>query len=149
MRSLFPIATGFRHVVEVGLQALLIVAIVVTLLLALAPVYKPADFLSGANDADARSRYTGSLRADPDTVQAGDHFDVVGCNYDTDLGNVIVSFTGGSWGSELDSDGCFRIEHIPALSGDTLAPGTYEISARQKVGKRWRETGETYIKVVR
>jgi hypothetical protein len=34
------------------------------------------------------------------------------------------------------------------LSGDTLPPGTYEVSAYQRVRKRWVETGETTVTVV-
>lgn len=92
--------------------------------------------------------YTGTLVATPSTLHAGDYFDVSGCGYDMSLGNVVVGFTGGSWGSPLDADGCFTIPDIPALSGDTLPPGVYAVTAYQKVRKRWRETGETTVTVV-
>jgi len=92
--------------------------------------------------------YTGSLTATPNVVHAGDEFTVSGCGYDTSKGNVIVGFAGGSWGSALDSDGCFTIAHIPALSGDTLPDGTYEVSASEFNGKRWTETGDTFVTVV-
>ena len=92
--------------------------------------------------------YPGTLVATPDVLQAGDYFTVTGCGYDRDLGNVIIGFTGGSWGSPLDDEGCFTIPDIPALSGDTLPPGTYEVSAYQRVRKRWVETGETTVTVV-
>jgi hypothetical protein len=98
--------------------------------------------------AGKHNSYTGSLTATPNILRAGDYFDVHGCGYDTAKGNVIVGFTGGGWGSALDSDGCFTIEHIPALSGDTLPDGTYEVSASQFNGKRWVETGETTVTVV-
>jgi len=97
----------------------------------------------------ARNRYTGTLTATPDVLHSGDYFDVRGCGYDTDLGNVVIGFTGGSWGSPLDDDGCFRISNIPALSGDTLPPGVYEVTAYQKVHRRWKETGETTVTVVK
>jgi hypothetical protein len=93
-------------------------------------------------------QYQGTLVATPDVLQAGDYFTVRGCGYDRALGNVIVGFTGGSWGSPLDDEGCFTIAGIPALSGDTLPPGTYEVSAYQRVRKRWVETGETTVTVV-
>jgi hypothetical protein len=98
--------------------------------------------------------YQGTLVATPDVLHAGDYFDVSGCGYDTSLGNVVLSFTGGGWGSPLsdpdgDGYGCFTIPDIPALSGDTLPPGVYEVTAYQKVGKRWRETGETTVTVVK
>jgi hypothetical protein len=98
--------------------------------------------------AGPKARYGGTLTATPNVLHAGDYFDVSGCGYDTSLGNVIINFTGGAWGSPLDSDGCFTIPHIPALSGDTLAPGTYEVTARQYVHKKWTETGDTYVTVV-
>lgn len=96
----------------------------------------------------ARSRYSGWLEATPDTLQAGDSFDVHGCGYDRGLGNVIVSFTGGSWGSPLDAAGCFTVSNIPALSGDTLPAGTYPVRAMQYVHHKWTETGETTVTVV-
>ena len=92
--------------------------------------------------------YAGSLTATPNVLHAGDEFTVSGCGYDTSKGNVIVGFAGGSWGSALDSNGCFTIPHIPALSGDTLPDGIYEVSASQFNGKRWTETGDTYVTVV-
>jgi hypothetical protein len=142
-------ARGVRHLVGVSLQALLIFAIIATILLALAPVYKPANVLSGAGDAGAatRQKYTGYVWTDPATVSAGDYFDVYGCHYDTRLGNVIVGFTGGAWGSPLDGNGCFEIDGIPALSGDSLAAGVYDVNVYQQVRGRWRVTGSTTITV--
>ena len=61
----------------------------------------------------------------------------------------MIGFTGGSWGSKLDRDGCFSIAGIPALSGDTLPPGTYDVTAYQKVHRRWTETGKTTVTVVK
>jgi len=138
---------GVRHATGVSVQAILIVAIAALLLLVLSPVYKPAEILSGTSAVDAR--YGATLRADPSTVHAGDSFTVIGCGYDRADGNVIVSFAGGSWGSALDGDGCFSIAGIPALSGDSLDAGRYEIRALQKIGRRWRETGDTVLTVVR
>lgn len=92
--------------------------------------------------------YSGTLTATPNVLHAGDEFTVSGCGYDTSKGNVIIGFTGGSWGSALDANGCFTIDHIPALSGDTLPDGTYEVSASQFNGKRWTETGDTFVTVV-
>lgn len=92
--------------------------------------------------------YTGTLTATPNVLHAGDYFTVAGCGYDTSLGNVIVGFTGGSWGSALDGSGCFTIAGIPALSGDTLPPGTYEVTANQYVSGKLTETGDTTVTVV-
>ena len=101
-----------------------------------------------AHAAPRAARYSGSLKATPNTLHAGDVFDVTGCSYDTSLGNVVIGFTGGSWGSPLDENGCFTIAGIPALSGDTLPPGTYEVTAYQYVHKKWTETGDTTVTVV-
>jgi hypothetical protein len=101
------------------------------------------------NAGAAGGKYSGTLTATPSVLHAGDHFTVSGCGYDTARGNVIVGFTGGSWGSPLDSNGCFSIPDIPALSGDTLSPGSYEVHAYQFVHNKWTETGETTVTVVR
>lgn len=98
--------------------------------------------------ASAHRQYPGTLTATPSTLHAGDVFTVSGCGYDTSLGNVIVSFTGGGWGSPLDADGCFSIPGIPALSGDTLPAGEYDVYVRQYVHKKWTVTGETTVTVV-
>jgi hypothetical protein len=142
-------ASGARHIAGVSLQALLIFAIVATILLALAPVSKPADLMAGTGRADAagKVKYSGYAWTDPTSVPAGGQFDVYGCHYDTSLGNVMVGFTGGGWGSPLDANGCFEIENIPALSGDTLAAGVYDINIYQQVRGKWRITGGTTITV--
>ena len=98
--------------------------------------------------AGKRNSYTGALTATPNVLHAGDYFDVHGCGYDTAMGNVIIGFTGGGWGSRLDENGCFTITDIPALAGDSLPAGTYEVTARQYDGRRWVETGDTYVTVV-
>jgi hypothetical protein len=40
------------------------------------------------------------------------------------------------------------VPDIPALSGDALPPGTYEVSAYQRVRGKLTETGETVVTVV-
>lgn len=102
----------------------------------------------GGNGNGNDNRASGTLSANPSTLQSGDYFDVNGCGFDTALGNVIVGFTGGSWGSPLDSSGCFTIPDIPALSGDTLPPGTYAVTASQYVNNKWTETAQTTVTVV-
>ena len=100
------------------------------------------------NSGGGGGRYSGTLTATPNVLHAGDYFDVSGCGYDTSLGNVVVGFTGGGWGSSLDSNGCFTIPGIPALSGDTLPPGTYDVTASQYVDGKLTETGETSVTIV-
>jgi hypothetical protein len=116
--------------------------VVLAVILGLALVAAPSAL------AGKRTSYNGTLTATPNVLHAGDYFDVHGCGYDTGMGNVIVGFTGGGWGSPLDENGCFTITDIPALSGDSLDPGTYEVRASQFNGRRWVETGDTTVTVV-
>jgi len=102
---------------------------------------------NGSGSGGGSASYSGTLTATPNLLHAGDYFDVSGCGYDTNLGNVIVGFTGGSWGSPLDSNGCFTITSIPALSGDTLPPGTYAVIAYQYVNGKLTKTGDTTVTV--
>lgn len=100
-------------------------------------------------NGNGNSGYSPSLVATPDVLHSGDFFDVTGCGYETEWGNVIIGFAGGSWGSPLDANGCFTITSIPALSGDTLPPGTYPVTAYQYVRNgQLRKTGETTVTVV-
>jgi hypothetical protein len=103
---------------------------------------------TGSAAPGKHSQYPGNLTATPNVLKAGDYFTVSGCGYDTSLGNVVVGFTGGSWGSALDANGCFTISGIPALSGDTLPAGTYDVTASQYVHNKWTETGDTTVTVV-
>lgn len=127
-------------------HATLIVAVVA---LALAAPAFSGKGGNGNGNGDSEGSYTGSLTATPDVLHAGEPFTVAGCGYDPDDGNVVVRFTGGSWGSALDSNGCFTISDIPALSGDTLPAGVYDVTAYQygRNGKL-RSSGETHVTVV-
>lgn len=69
MRAVSTVASGLRHSAVAVAEALLIAAILAALLLALAPVYKPADFLAGTESAQA-ARERGSISV-PDGVFAG------------------------------------------------------------------------------
>jgi hypothetical protein len=123
---------------------LAIVSVLVTLTAAAAL----ATSAFAAKPDSKHAKYPGWLSATPNVLHSGDYFDVHGCGYDRALGNVIVGFTGGSWGSALDANGCFTIAGIPALSGDTLPAGTYDVTANQYVRGRLTETGETTVTVV-
>ena len=121
-------------------------------LIVLAVILAIVAIVTGPATAGGRGHtktYDGTLTAAPNVLTAGDYFDVSGCGYDTALGNVIVGFAGGGWGAGLDGNGCFTVAGIPALSGDTLSPGMYEVTAWQYVRNRLRITGETYVTVVR
>jgi len=121
--------------------------VVAALMLAVA-IFAATAYGSSGKHGNHSGPYSGTLTATPNVLHAGDYFTVSGCGYDPSLGNVIVDFTGGSWGSPLDAKGCFTISGIPALSGDTLPAGTYAVTASQYVKGRWTETGETTVTVV-
>lgn len=53
MKAVSAAASGIRHLSGVGLQALIIVGIVAALLLALSPMFKPAEDLAGINGVNA------------------------------------------------------------------------------------------------
>ena len=69
MRAVSSTASVVRHISGVGLQALIIVGIVATLLLALSPVFKPAEDIAGIAGVSA-ARTTGHITV-PDGVFAG------------------------------------------------------------------------------
>jgi hypothetical protein len=121
---------------------------VVAALMLAAAIFAATAYGSSGKHGNHSGPYSGTLTATPNVLHAGDYFTVSGCGYDTSLGNVIVGFTGGSWGSPLDANGCFTISGIPALSGDTLPAGTYAVTASQYVRNKWTETGETSVTVV-
>jgi hypothetical protein len=61
MRAVPSIASGTRHVVSVGLQAILIAAILGLAALAASAVYKPAGFIAGVGDVDAGGRLEATI----------------------------------------------------------------------------------------
>ena len=133
-----------RHIAEAVLEGTLVSLLVVGLVAGTTFAGKGGNGRGGGN-----ASVTGgpSLTVNPQRVHAGDMFDVSGCGFDAEQGNVIVTFTGGSWGSPLNG-GCFTISGIPALSGDTLSPGNYAVTAFQYVSGRWRSVTSTTVEVV-
>jgi len=69
MRAVSTVASGLRHSAVAIAEALLVAAIIAGLLLALSPVYQPADFLAGTESAQA-GRGSGSITV-PDGTFAG------------------------------------------------------------------------------
>jgi hypothetical protein len=61
MRAGATVTSGARHVVGVGLQALIISAILATVALAMSAFYKPAGFVAGVDDADAGGRIRATI----------------------------------------------------------------------------------------
>src|SRR5215208_4594721 len=109
MRAAFYSIAVARHGIAAAPEGLLVALLLAGLLIALSPVSNEARDLADTGKALAGHRYNGTLVATPSRLQAGDSFSVSGCGYDTSFGNVKIGFTGGSWGSALDSNGCFTI----------------------------------------
>ena len=61
MRAVPTIASGTRHIAGVGLQALLIAAILGLAALAASAIYKPAAFIAGVDNANAARNYSGHI----------------------------------------------------------------------------------------
>jgi hypothetical protein len=60
MRALSNASSAVRHTLEVSTQALLIAAILAAILLALSPIYRPANVLVGSGRASAGHALTGN-----------------------------------------------------------------------------------------
>jgi len=133
-----------RHVIEALAEGALVALLVVGLIAGTALAAQGGNGKGKGGVTTASVTFTAS----PNVLQAGDLFDVNGCNFNVSQGNVIIGFTGGSWGSPLDSAGCFTITGIPALSGDTLPPGTYDVTAYQYINGRWKAVAQTTVTVV-
>jgi hypothetical protein len=70
MRAVPSIASGTRHIFGVGLQALLIAAILGLAALAASAIYKPAAFIAGVDNVSAARNYSGHI-----TVPDGNYGD--------------------------------------------------------------------------
>jgi len=100
----------------------------------------------GKSHGPRNARY-GTLVATPNELRAGDFFDVSGCGYESEYGNVLLGFGGGGWGSPLNEASCFTISNIP-VGGDNPTPGTYPVTAYQWVKNKWTATGETTVTIL-
>jgi len=109
-------------------------------------VWKSLAASSNANGYGT-SKYSPTITVSANPVHAGDYFDVTGCGYNPAYGNAIIGFTGGGWGGVLDSNNCFKVTQIPALSGDTLPAGTYPVTASQYIKGKLTKVAQTTITV--
>ncbi len=123
-----------------------VIALVLTLAVAI-PTALAGNGKGNRNGKPTAASASATLVATPNELRAGDHFDVSGCGYDTSLGNVVLGFGGGSWGSPLDAAGCFTIPHIP-VGGDNPTPGTYPVTAYQYVKSRWTAVAQTTVTIL-
>ena len=87
MRAVSTVASGLRHSAVAIAEALLVAAIIAAILLALSPVYKPADFLAGANRAAAGAPkgsiqvVFGTSALAPTSSSDGSIFTAFGCGF--------------------------------------------------------------------
>lgn len=124
MRAVSAAAAAARHLAGVSLQALVIFAIIAALLLALSPIYKPAEFLAGTSTVEAAkpgSAASLTCRATPDPVSVGGIYTISGSGYPTgkqlvievtDDHGTLVLFTGAK------SDGSISASAYASWSGD-------------------------------
>jgi hypothetical protein len=61
MRADKALGRGARHVTGIGLQALLLAAIIGTVALAMSAIYKPAGFVAGVDQVDAAKPQRGTI----------------------------------------------------------------------------------------
>jgi hypothetical protein len=124
MRGLAFARSGTRHVLAVAVEALLVVAIVATLLVAFAPTSELARSLAGAGVAAAGKPGSGAMlacRVTPDPVAAGSIYTITGSKYPTgrqllinvvnDAGTLVL-FTGAA------SDGSIAVDAYATSAGN-------------------------------
>ena len=136
MRAVSTVASGLRHSAVAVAEALLVAAIVAALLLALSPVYQPADYLAGTESAQAgRNQAWLSLSDDARiaAVSTGSQYTVVGGGFDP---TTAVSIN-------LGEPGCCRFFNVYpttdgniGFTGTAAGPGTYEVRAYQQLRGR-------------
>jgi hypothetical protein len=134
MRPGASIARGTRHVAGVGLQALLVAAIIATVALAMSAIYKPAGFVSGVDTADAgRSRAWLDLGGSDLRTAASADYTVVGGDFDPSMAvHIVLSepYCCRFFPVTPDADGGIR------FSTTASAPGTYLVEAYQRLNGR-------------
>jgi hypothetical protein len=148
MRAGSAIGSGARHAVEVGLQALLIAAIIATVALAMSAVYRPAGFIAGLDSVDA-GRARGTLTV-PDGVFGGS---TTATANPGDPGSTVYAqcFQDGErvWGKYQVVDGnhqaTFQLGPTPSWTGGG-ATCTADELAFTKNG-RWRVVASTTFDV--
>jgi len=136
MRAVSTVASGLRHSAVAVAEALIVAAIIAGLLLALSPVYKPADYLAGTKAAEAgRGQAWLSLSDDLRiaAVSSGSQYTIIGGGFDP---STPVSIN-------LGEPGCCRFFNVYPTADGTIGftataagPGTYEVRAYQQLRGR-------------
>ncbi len=137
MRAGSLATSGFRHALVAIGEAVVVALIIATVLLALSPLYRPAETLSGTSAVDAgRARGWLSLAGDDlrlASVSAGGTYTVVGGGFQAGVGVTI----------NLGEPGCCRFFTVwPNADGEiaftttAVGAGTYEVKAFQRLNPR-------------
>jgi hypothetical protein len=143
LKAVSTATSSLRTLAAIGLQALLVFAIIATILFALSPMSKPASLLAGTGQAFA-GKVSYSPTLDVKWPQAAlsvnstdpTPYSVVGCGYNSAYGGVTVvvhspeavSFSGGM----PDPDtGCISVGTFY-----TQGSGHYDIDAYQTMRKK-------------
>jgi hypothetical protein len=137
MRALSTAASVVRHSVGAVGEALLIAAIIAALLLALAPVYAPANFLSGTGVADAArggnrgARLAADLQPSCNPCALGTTVHFNGSGFDASQGKAMLNIGGGWTSTRVAADGSVSFDW-PYFQ----VAADYDVSAYQTQGNR-------------
>lgn len=77
-----------------------------------------------------------SLELHPNSLRAGDSFDVTGSGFDSTQGDVVISFQGNNVGATIYDGGIIAYKRY-ALTGEKLRHGTYTVTASQQIYHHW------------
>jgi len=136
MRATSTVARGTRHIVGVGLQALLLAAIVATVALAMSAFYKPAGFVAGVDDVAAARGGKPALTAAGSsiTIDAGSNLNLGGSV-------TFATASSGLTGNE------YALVYLKCVQGDTVVYGQLDLPATTFVlgggSSPWWQVGGT------
>lgn len=148
MRAGSVLAAGTRHIVGVGLQALLIAAIIGTAALAMSAVYRPAGVIAGVEDAAAARggkhalRSAATLVASCSPCVAGADVRISGSGFDGSVGKAILQIAGGWTSTPVAPDGSFSF-----IWPYFQVPGDHVVRAYQPVGNKLALVAELIVEV--
>jgi len=137
MRAVSTVASGLRHSAVAVAEALIVAAIIAGLLLALSPVYQPADFLAGTESAQAAkggraaSRAAAGLTSSCNPCTAGSVVQFTGSGFDPSEAKAILNLAGAWTATAVYGDGSVAFDW-PYFQ----MPGAYTVTAYQHQGQR-------------
>lgn len=148
MRAGSVVARSTRHLFGVGLQALLIAAIVGTTALAMSAVYRPAGLIAGVEDAAAARggkhalRSAATLVASCGPCAAGADVRISGVGFDGSAGKATLQIAGGWTSTPVAPDGSFSF-----IWPYFQKPGEHVVRAYQPAGNKLALVAELIVEV--